>query len=291
MQQKRNINKYFFGVKMKTIRRPCDRPGSGFTLIELLVVIAIIALLLSILMPSLSKAKHHAREVICKAHLHGLGQYYWMYAADNDDLKIPGSYYWFWHYAWVEPAYYDLNGNGLVDADDGIVGLGHLVEGGYIDKPNEDNSSNVFICPGARAYGESRRLWGISGGTGYSSFSNWKQPDTTVTVMYEMRPEVNPYIPSAKIRKHKLTGYSSDIALLSDMLAWGMSEGIHDKKINLLKVDGSIGVYNDRPKVTLTGSSFFLYELFSEDKAGFYSYYFWNAFTKEFKEPGTFFVE
>lgn len=54
----------------------------AFTLVELLVVISIIALLLSILMPSLQTARKQARRVVCKSNLHQIGVVEHLYAAD-----------------------------------------------------------------------------------------------------------------------------------------------------------------------------------------------------------------
>lgn len=60
----------------------------GFTLIELLVVIAIIALLLSILMPSLRKVKQIARDVVCRSNLKQWSLIWAMYTGNNDS-KFP----------------------------------------------------------------------------------------------------------------------------------------------------------------------------------------------------------
>lgn len=49
------------------------RPVNGFTLIEMLAVVAIITLLISILLPSLIKAREQAREAKCKTHIRQLG--------------------------------------------------------------------------------------------------------------------------------------------------------------------------------------------------------------------------
>jgi prepilin-type N-terminal cleavage/methylation domain-containing protein/prepilin-type processing-associated H-X9-DG protein len=57
----------------------------AFTLIELLVVISIIALLLSILIPSLQKAKELTMRVVCASNLRQCGLSLLLYANDNED--------------------------------------------------------------------------------------------------------------------------------------------------------------------------------------------------------------
>ncbi len=62
------------------------RKKSGFTLIELLVVVAIIALLISILLPSLARARELAKRVVCMSNLKGIGNSCHIYANENYDL-------------------------------------------------------------------------------------------------------------------------------------------------------------------------------------------------------------
>ena len=71
------------------MHRSGRRSHTAFTLIELLVVIAIIALLLSILVPTLSKAKELARRLPCMSNLHGMGIGYNMYIGDSNDIITP----------------------------------------------------------------------------------------------------------------------------------------------------------------------------------------------------------
>jgi prepilin-type N-terminal cleavage/methylation domain-containing protein/prepilin-type processing-associated H-X9-DG protein len=64
----------------------------GFTLIELLVVIAIIAVLLSVIIPSLKRAKEAAKNLICKSNLKSLGVAGLAYLGENDGV-FTGSFW------------------------------------------------------------------------------------------------------------------------------------------------------------------------------------------------------
>lgn len=56
----------------------------GFTLIELLVVIAIIALLLAVIVPSLSLAKKKAAAIVCMSNTRQMSMAWYMYQDEND---------------------------------------------------------------------------------------------------------------------------------------------------------------------------------------------------------------
>ena len=110
---------------------PSTKAAQAFTLIELLVVVAILALLISILLPSLGRAKNRATATRCLANLASIGRGLVAYQTANDGYVVPS---------------YNMTGSG---------GAGPLTVDGWpaiLDRDGVVPSSggltnNVFFCP------------------------------------------------------------------------------------------------------------------------------------------------
>jgi prepilin-type N-terminal cleavage/methylation domain-containing protein/prepilin-type processing-associated H-X9-DG protein len=119
------------------------RRARGFTLVELLVVIAIIALLVSILLPSLRKAREQAKSIACAANTRHVGQSVTIYQSKSDGT-YPASYVYpyhelgYWHPQLQDPTHpfgyvhwsYSIYGKGKGEVDDKAFQCPAMYNGG-----------------------------------------------------------------------------------------------------------------------------------------------------------------
>ena len=78
----RSSSRAFTLIELPIVRK---RKASGFTLIELLVVVAIIALLVTMLLPNLQRARETARTTTCRANIKGIGTALQIYGQTHRD--------------------------------------------------------------------------------------------------------------------------------------------------------------------------------------------------------------
>lgn len=130
--------------------RSTPRTPRAFSLIELLVVISIVALIVAILLPSLSGARRQGQSLQCLARLSQLGMGWHMYADDYDDVAVPGRYGNLAGGASNPANFYDV-GSGLKFRPRWIALMGKYVGAVAFENPlpadRQDYDHKVYQCP------------------------------------------------------------------------------------------------------------------------------------------------
>lgn len=224
----------------------------AFTLVELLVVISIIALLVSILLPALNKARDAAKFTICQTNMHQIGLAMTMYANENKGRNVPGDT------AGVTIYGYDPSQN-----EYRFFLFGHLLGGGYLPLPEADNS--VLYCPGDKvdwyrtpANDEMIRFQsdiGIQWIPDRSWESGYFNNTVPVHCSYEFRDSMDgnwrqTSDPDPATGKYRCKGApidrTSKHVLLSTWLAYPYMMMQHKKKYNFLVGDGHVEMLNEQ---------------------------------------------
>ncbi len=153
-------------------RTSVERHGNFFTLIELLVVIAIIAILASMLLPALSKARAAAQSISCVSNQKQMGLAGALYQGDFDEYFLPG--------------FGSVKG-GNTYFPDILMYAGYLNPGGFENVATFDNDSGkIFRCP---SDGSGSFMW------------NW----TKMKVSYSYNVFLHCFVPSANVYYDGLT--------------------------------------------------------------------------------------
>src|SRR5689334_485729 len=154
-------------IRTQEVVMPHRRRRLAFTLVELLVVIGIIAVLISVLLPSLNKARQAANLIDCQARLRQMGNALQIYTVNSKQL-LPWGYvdrtsfaswttpgtrydqtpsnkepYWYWYFTLGEILNKNLLDN---NSSSSTYGLATNLSPIFRDKDTIDVSDNYFVC-------------------------------------------------------------------------------------------------------------------------------------------------
>ena len=220
-------------------RRTGFRSRRGFTLVELLVVIAIIALLVSILLPALNKARDQAKRALCMTRVKGLLTAALLYSVDYDGV-LP---YWtsrtgdtfYAHQGWITAAH------NIIYYGSNVSGLGKLY-------PDYVNDGHAFFCPSSVITYDSAQTFPPD-----PAAAVWQYDSFHISSSYHFRgslePVVNPsngmYITdSPKRTEIQLPTVHPDWIVITDMgYQWEIYTQ-HDPVINHPDRDGHPDYFN-----------------------------------------------
>ena len=170
-----------FSSRQRTVRR-------AFTLIELLVVISIIALLIAILIPSITHARDHALRVKCSSNLHGIGLAMDVYAANEPNRSFPRAVYRVNQHLQLDNAGYlipDTFGNS------GYVGDNNVPAAMFLLMKTAPLAPKLFICPCTQA----KPGFATGANSDIQQSSNWELiPDNlsySLATPYPANPGIN----------------------------------------------------------------------------------------------------
>jgi prepilin-type N-terminal cleavage/methylation domain-containing protein/prepilin-type processing-associated H-X9-DG protein len=234
-------------------RKAHKRSNAAFTLIELLVVISIIALLLSVLLPSLQKAKEAARKTLCLSNMRQIGIATQTYGND---------YKYIWQ---TDRVFGDGRGNYVTFTEKAATW--QFINHGLVYKLNYIEDPEVFYCPSDKAhnYKDYKERYPTS----YQSQSGLSPEDRIIRASYLSRAFnlSKSQIPTDRGRldeslfsiraKEPIRSYqmAPNLCLLSDRWTYSTA-GVHSKVLyNAMYADGHVASVRDNEGyITALGS-------------------------------------